>query len=112
MRFINIDINGKIDNKEPFFLKGTKGQGMLANVKYEELVRVFGQPNGSTDGNKIDAEWVVFTPAGIASIYNYKDGENYLGESGQKVKDIESWHIGGKTPEVLGWIKKALGLEA
>jgi hypothetical protein len=59
------------------------------------LVDVLGMP-GNGDGFKIDAEWGIrFADGTIATIYNYKDGPNYMGERGTPVFEITKWHIGG-----------------
>ena len=78
---------------------------------YEKLIEVFGEPNDESDGDKIDAEWLIFTLKGVANIYNYKDGKNYLGEEGLPVDEITEWHIAGHTEQVVPVIKSALGLE-
>ena len=75
---------------------------------YSNLVKVFGLPNGKSDGYKVDAEWIIITPEGVATIYNYKDGKNYLEEQGLEVKDITEWHIGGHSEEVVKYIIGAL----
>lgn len=68
------------------------------SVSYSNLVKLFGRHN---KGNyKTDAEWVIETPFGVGTIYNYKDGKNYLGrKEGLAIKDITDWHIGGKNQE-------------
>ena len=83
-----------------------------ATVSYAKLVETFGEPHETGDLDKTDAEWCFDTPAGIATIYNYKDGPAYLGAAGTPVEDITDWHIGGTTREVVPVILKALGLPA
>lgn len=107
MRFININSKGKVNNERPYFATGTSLQGYI-NVDYKKLVEVFGEPNGEDDGYKVDSEWIIFTLAGVATIYNYKDGKNYLGEEGLEVEEITDWHIGGKDKEVVEWITRAI----
>lgn len=89
---------------------GTSYKGEM-EITYRRLVKAFGKPTitGSMD-NKIEAEWVLLTPEGIATIYNWKDGKNYLGEEGHEVKDILDWHIGGHNKGVVGYVRKALGI--
>jgi hypothetical protein len=87
---------------------GTSLQGDTENT-YAELVAKLGEPNTEGDGYKTDAEWVVLTTQGIATIYNYKTGKNYNGDEGQATKDITDWHIGGHDKFVVGCVKKALG---
>ena len=72
------------------------------NVSYDDLVSAFGDPTIETDNYKTDAEWhVSFTGYDrgheFVTIYNYKDGKNYLGRDGLNVKDITNWHIGAKS---------------
>jgi len=63
---------------------GTHLQGNVG-ATYQELVEVFGEPirydsDGTTHmNNKTDAEWrISFEDGTIATIYNYKNGLNYL----------------------------------
>ena len=77
---------------------GTSLQGYIES-SYGNLVHHLGNPHitaqDSVDG-KTDAEWSFEFPDGIiATIYNYKDGKNYLKEKGKAVEDITVWHIGG-----------------
>lgn len=75
-------------------VNGTSFQGYL-NIDYQKLVDIFGEPTEG-DGDKVDAEWVIkFGDATVATIYNYKDGKNYLGSRGKSTKNITDWHIGG-----------------
>lgn len=88
-------------------LTQTGGTGLKGeiNITYKKLVKVFGKPNAETDGYKTDAEWIVQTPHGVATIYNYKTGKNYCGDEGDEVEDITDWHIGGHNPETADYIK-------
>jgi hypothetical protein len=71
------------------------------DISYDALVDLFGEPKVKTDEYKTDAEWNLSfhneddERVGFATIYNYKDGKNYLGSSGLDVKDIRDWHVGG-----------------
>lgn len=80
------------------------------DVSYQELVETFGEPtNPSGDGYKTDAEWTLrFEDGVIATIYNYKDGKNYLGFGGAQVGNIRDWHVGGYEPEALEHVLNAL----
>lgn len=72
---------------------------------YEHIVSIFGRQNIKCDGYKTDAEWEINIPAGKGTIYNYKDGKNYLGKkNGLAIKDITNWHIGGTSPEIAQYI--------
>lgn len=87
---------------------GTSFKGYL-HARYDQLVATFGEPR-QTDivNNKIDVEWILDTPHGVATIYNYKDGKAYLGESGNKPEEIYEWHVGGKKTETYDWVKNRL----
>lgn len=90
---------------------GTSFKG-YATAPYSRIVEVFGEPTSNGDGYKVDVEWVIDTPHGIATIYNYKDGKAYLGERGLKVEDMTEWHIGGKNDLPMIWVNAKLkGLE-
>lgn len=104
MRIIKIE-NNKVKDFSP---NGTSLIDCL-DISYEKLVKVFGEPNQDTELNsKVDAEWVILTDYGIATIYNYKTGKSYLGDKGKAVEDIRDWHIGGKDKAVANCIKQAL----
>jgi len=77
----------------------TSLQGYI-DVSYKTLCDIFGEPDTS-EGYKTDAEWCITTSAGIATIYNYKDGKNYNGEDGTPTEDIRDWHIGGNNTDVV-----------
>jgi hypothetical protein len=86
------------------------GTSLVGEIKadYSDLKRVFGKPHGS-DGCKSDAEWEVeFSNGVVATIYNWKNGKNYLGKHGIAKTKITDWHIGGKTDEAVSLVKKAL----
>jgi hypothetical protein len=85
-------------------IDGTSLQGYV-EATFLTLVQAFGLPNSDGDGYKVDAEWIVRTPSGVATIYNYKDGKNYCGEEGLAVKDITDWHIGGHSKAVVSHIQ-------
>lgn len=78
------------------------------DTKYSSLLDTFGEPNSQWDEYKTDAEWIINTPDGIATIYNYKDGKNYNGQDGLETHLIKDWHIGGHTDEVVRWIERAI----
>ena len=80
---------------------GTHLQGNVG-ATYQELVEVFGEPirhesDGTTHmSNKVDAEWrITFEDGTVATIYNYKNGLNYLGAEGKRVSEISMWNVGG-----------------
>lgn len=69
-------------------------------ISFSKLVDIFGKPNVQGDEYKVDAEWCGDIDGEVFTIYNYKTGENYLGEKGLPVEQITDWHIGGKSKEV------------
>lgn len=82
---------------------GTSFQGYV-NVHYNQLVEMFGEPCTNPDNRKTDVEWIISTPYGPATIYNYKNGYSYLGLSGLKLDEMDEWHVGGKNAESYDWI--------
>lgn len=75
---------------------GTSFKGYLENASYEDIVRVFGQPDPDTaetcDG-KIRAEWIGRILGMIFTIYDYKDD--------RPLDKLREWHIGGKEEAVV-----------
>ncbi len=84
---------------------GTSFKGYLL-ATYQDLVQLFGEPITDTDNYKVDAEWIIDTPHGVATIYNYKDGKAYLGDKGTPIEAICEWHVGGKSMAAYSWVKK------
>lgn len=75
----------------------TGGTSLVGEITapYSKLVKAFGEPTES-DGYKSDAEWEVeFEDGTVATIYNWKNGKNYMGSSGTPTERIIHWHIGG-----------------
>lgn len=76
---------------------------------YDKLWSLFGRPLPG-DGYKVDAEWVIeFSDGVVATVYNWKNGPNYLGP-GPSVRFIDLWHIGGVDETAALRIKKLLGV--
>ena len=66
-------------------------------VSYQTIVAKYGNPITS-DGYKVDAEWIIQWDDGqVGTLYNWKNGKNYLGEDGLPVEKIKEWNIGGKS---------------
>jgi len=81
------------------------------NISYTELVKLFGEPVSDGDGYKVDAEWIlVFEDGEVATIYNYKNGRNYLGSSGKSKERIRYWHIGGRNEIVVDRVKEKMSV--
>jgi hypothetical protein len=86
------------------------GTGLVGYVdcSYDKLLKTFGPPQ-DFDGYKVDAEWSIkFEDDRIATIYNYKNGKNYLGRRGKSVENIHNWHVGGNKKSVIKDIKEIL----
>lgn len=78
------------------------------DASYKELKKLFGKPTEG-DGYKVDAEWeVLFDNGAYATIYNYKDGRNYLGKEGIPKANIRDWHIGGLNKDAIPIIESML----
>ena len=82
-------------------INGTHLQGNVG-ATYQELIQVFGEPkryesDGTTNlDNKVDVEWSIkFEDGTVATIYNYKNGINYMGAKGLRVTEMELFNIGG-----------------
>ena len=95
-------------NSHEDWSKDANGSSLIDNISlgYHQLVEAFGEPTMATDGYKVDAEWHVTFQindehAAFVTIYNYKDGKNYLGANGLNVEDITDWHVGGKSRDDL-----------
>lgn len=102
-----IEENGTIGLRDTEMVYDSHLQGYVT-VSYADLIKTFGEPNDTGDDYKTDAQWFFMTDYGAVSIYNYKDGKNYNGETGTDVADITDWHIGGLLPTVVDIIEKAL----
>lgn len=81
------------------------------DISYHQLVDAFGKPTDG-DGYKIDAEWVIkFEDGVVATIYNWKNGYNYLGDEGLPVQMIDTWHIGGFSQDAVSHVTEVLFLD-
>jgi hypothetical protein len=94
------------NDSDPICANGTCLQGYVV-ASFDAICSIFGDP---MDGNyKTDAEWnILFSDGEVATIYNWKDGRNYCGESGMEVEDIKDWHIGGNSKAVSHRIQNLL----
>ena len=105
-------MNFKTHNNKEIDVCGTSLVGKIETT-YAQLVELFGEPTPS-DEYKSDAEWEIELEDGtVNTIYNWKNGRNYLGIDGLDVEDITDWHIGGfeeptKLRELLQIKSKAL----
>lgn len=89
-------------------LTGISYKGIVL-APYDTLVAAFGSPREPKYlDHKIDVEWIISTPYGVAVIYNYKNGKRYLGKNGIAIKEMRSWHVGGKNDESCTWVAQHL----
>ena len=88
-------MNYKTHNDKSISIGGTCGQGSIT-ATYAELKEAFGKPSEMYDDYKSDAEWhIEFNNGMVASIYNWKNGKNYLGADGTPKTKITNWNVGG-----------------
>ena len=62
-------------------------------MPYTKLVELIGEPNDEIDGYKTDVGWAFERDGVVATIYNWKNGPNYIGRG--TIEDIDEWNIGG-----------------
>lgn len=91
-----------IRNDNDFAANGTSLQGHVATT-YGRLVDTLGEPTYSdpSGDDKVQYEWVLRTPAGVATVYDWK---NY----GSDGRDTVDWHIGGHDKSVVALVSAAL----
>jgi hypothetical protein len=101
---------------KPFFITHndaaiqTDGTSFMGAVdrSYAELEAAFGTP-GTGDEYKSGAHWsLLFEDGTVATVYNYKDGKNYLGDDGLPTEEIRDWHIGGFNYRAVELVKQVL----
>ena len=97
----------KITDEAMKLRNGSSLQGYV-KTQYDHLVELFGEPYTNPDNHKTDVEWIVSTPHGPATIYNYKNGHSYMGESGLILEVMDEWHVGGKNGESYEWVIQRL----
>jgi len=88
-------------------INGTSLQGYI-NCDYKTLVKVFGKPQGAYDDYKSDCAWDLVINGVVCTIYNYKDGKNYLGSKGLAKTQITEWHIGGRSVLAQKYVDAAI----
>ncbi len=94
-------------NQSNIDVNGTHFQGYI-DAEYSVLKKIFGKPT-SSDGYKTDAEWeILFEDGTVATIYNWKNGKNYLGREGTPKTKITHWNVGGNSKVVVEKIQEVL----
>ena len=89
---------------------GTFLQGYI-KASYDQLVKTFGEPHDPDGDNyKTDVEWAFeFADGTVATLYNWKNGKNYLGEAeGLELNDIYEWHVGGFSEKAVSKLLEKL----
>ena len=88
---------------------GTFLQGYI-KASYEQLVKTFGEPHDPDGDNyKTDVEWAFeFADGTVATLYNWKNGKNYLGAEGLELNDIYEWHVGGFSEKAVAKLLEKL----
>lgn len=77
-------------------------------IDYDKIVEKYGEPTFG-DGYKTDANWVIeWSDGKVGTIYNWKNGTNYLGENGLETHKIKEWNIGGRDKTVAKRIRDDL----
>jgi len=70
-------------------------QGYI-NTDYDTLVELFGEPFENDGEYKTDVEWEIkFEDGVISTIYNWKNGKNYLGNDGIDISEMSEFNVGG-----------------
>ena len=49
-----------------------------------------------------------FADGTIATLYNWKNGKNYLGDEGLELNDIYTWNVGGFNEKAVTKLKERL----
>ena len=100
------------------FLPSTVGVGSF-DAPFSYVRAILGEPiykkGYENHVYKSDVVWQIFMqvdPIEIVTVYNYKDGKNYLGEKGLKPEQITHWCIGSNNKEKARlYISKRLNVE-
>ena len=88
---------------------GTYLRGYI-KATYEQLLNTFGPPHmDQCDNYKTDVEWAFeFADGTVATLYNWKNGKNYLGNEGSELKDMFTWNVGGRNERAVTKIKEQI----
>jgi len=87
-------------NTNDIDIGGTHLQGYVS-VSYQKLCKKLGPPIRS-NGDKVQAEWVLEEDGVIATIYDWK-------EYGRSPEFVTDWHIGGHDSDALTLVRRAVG---
>lgn len=123
-KIIKIKANGLCDLEEKLMqrdvalnfkrsdnISGTCLKGYITTT-YDNLLSKLPKPIDNFDDYKCDVEWGLEFPDGTkATIYNYKNGRNYLGDNGKDKEDITQWNIGGTSHKAVEYVSEILGVK-
>ena len=90
---------------------GTSLQGFI-EADYATLVQLFGDPDPG-DGYKTQVDWAFelydenFGNV-IVTIYDWKQGEGYVGPGGKRPEEITVWNVGGRDKAALWCLEEVL----
>ena len=88
-------------------INGTSLKGYI-EIPYLELVSKLPATIPS-DEYKTDVNWgLEFEDGTIATIYNWKNGKNYLGEKGLDIENITKWNIGCNSAKAVEYINNII----
>ena len=101
-------IGNQMEYKSTDDVNGTYLQGHV-DTSYQTLLDKLPPPIDNYDDYKSDVEWALkFSDGTIATVYNWKNGKNYLGEDGLELEEITEWNIGGHTEKAVEYINQLL----
>ena len=101
-------IGNKMEYKRTEDVNGTCLQGRI-NTSYQTLLYKLPPPIDYYDCYKTEVVWALkFSDGTIATVYNWKNGKNYLEEDGLELEEITEWNIGGHTKKALEYINQLL----
>ena len=84
---------------------GTSFHHTVIKASYDDIVKVFGEPAFTGEGDKVQAEWEGTIDGKVFTIYDYKEE--------QPAVSVTNWHVGGKekatTDAVLAHFNQEMG---
>ncbi len=100
MKKINQDLTVTETSFEHSLIIGTSRMSEF-DGPYDRIVECFGLPTVLDDPDKVQVEWLVLTPDGVAIIYDYKEEYN-------NYTAVTDWHIGGHNKASAQWVLEVL----
>lgn len=100
-----VDFSDNVIPDNTLSINGTFFLEQTLVINYHDLVEIFGQPNGCGDNYKVTTQWILRTPAGVATIYDWKQTVKYDPSYGYNTKyDLCEWNIGGTDKSVIKYV--------